>query len=82
MDVLLETSPHPPLETSRTLFDTVEAPEALFIVQALRLSAVYKSTLRARPDSKHTNILKYQYTYENAGFCILYLDRYLKPPHV
>ena len=40
MDVLLET---PPLETSRTFFDSTEAPEALFIVQALRLSAVYKS---------------------------------------
>ena len=35
--------PPPPLETSRTFFDTTEAPEALFIVQALRLSAVYKS---------------------------------------
>ena len=41
MDVLLETPP--PLETSRTFFDSTEAPEALFIVQALRLSAVYKS---------------------------------------
>ena len=41
MDVLLVTPP--PLETSRTFFDSTEAPEALFIVQALRLSAVYKS---------------------------------------
>ena len=41
MDVLLETPS--PLETSHTFFDSAEAPKALFIVQALRLSAVYKS---------------------------------------
>ena len=32
MDVLLETPP--PLETSRTFFDTAEAPEALLFCQA------------------------------------------------
>ena len=43
MDVLLE-SPPPPLETSRTFFDSAEASEALFIVQAsLRLRAMNKS---------------------------------------
>ena len=44
MDVLLETPhPPPPLETSHTFFDSAEASEALFIVQALRLRAVNKS---------------------------------------
>ena len=33
----------PPLETSRTFFDSAEAPEALFILQVLGLSVVYKS---------------------------------------
>ena len=33
IDVLLETL-QPPLETSRTFFDSAEAPEALFILQA------------------------------------------------
>ena len=40
MDVLPETPS--PLETSHTFFDSAEAPKALFIVQVLRLSAVYK----------------------------------------
>ena len=50
--------PPPTLETSRTFFDTAEAPDALFIVQALRLSAVY-IVLGARPgpENEHTNIL-------------------------
>ena len=35
-----------PLETSRTFFDSVKAPEALlFILQDLRLSVVYKSII-------------------------------------
>ena len=33
MDVLPDTPP-PPLEMSRTFFDSAEAPEALFILQA------------------------------------------------
>ena len=49
----------PPLKTSRTFFDSAGAPEAIFIVQALRSRAVYKSTLGTRPgpDNEHTNIL-------------------------
>ena len=71
--------PHPPLETSRTFFDTTEAPAALFIVQALRLSAVYKSIkvhLRQGQDQIMSIQIyfKYKYTYENAGFCILCMD--------
>ena len=42
LQILLE--PPPPLETSRTFF---EAPEALFILQALRLRVVYIS-IKAR----------------------------------
>ena len=34
---------HPLLETPRTFFDSAKAPEALFILQALRLNVVYKS---------------------------------------
>ena len=80
MDVLLEIPP-PPLETSRTFFDTVEAPEALFIVQALRLSAVYKSLkihLGKRHDLKMSIQIyyKYKYTYANAGFCIPCIDEF------
>ena len=59
MDVFLETPPPPFLEASRTFFDTTEALEALFIVQALRLGAVYKSIFGARPgpNNEHTNII-------------------------
>ena len=80
MDVLLEIHPHP-LETSRTFFDTVEAHEALFIVQILRLSAVYKSIKvhLGQGQDLTMNIqiyFKYKYTYENAGFCILCIDEF------
>ena len=69
MDVLLETHPPPPLETSRTFFDFIEAPGALFIFQPLRLIVV------PGPDNEHTHIyLKYKYTHENAGFCALCID--------
>ena len=79
MDVLLETPPLPHLETSRTFFDTAEAPGALFIVQALRLSAVNKS-IKVHLGQGQDLIMsiqiyfKYKYTYENAGFCILCID--------
>ena len=43
MGILLET-PYPPLETSRTFFDSAEGPEALFLVQAMRLNVVCEST--------------------------------------
>ena len=46
MDVFLGTPyqpPPPPFEMSRTFFCSAEVPEALFILQALRLSVVYKS---------------------------------------
>ena len=44
MDVFFSGSPPPPLETSRTFFDSAEATiaKALFILQALRLSVVYR----------------------------------------
>ena len=45
MGVFLGTPYHPPLpfEMSRTFFSSAESPEPLFILQALRLSVVYKS---------------------------------------
>ena len=48
-----------PLKNVTHFFDFAGAPEAIFIVQALRSRAVYKSTLGARPgpDNEHTNIL-------------------------
>ena len=78
MDVFLGTPP-PPLETSRTFFDSAEAPEALFILQALGLSVVYKSiNIHLGQDQDLIMsiqiYLKYKYTYENAGFCILSID--------
>ena len=64
MDVFLETPP--PIRNVTHFFRLCEASEALLILQALRLSVVYKriikSTLGARPgpDSEHKNILKIQ----------------------
>ena len=77
MDAFLETPPPPPLQTSCTFFDYVEAPEALLILQALGLSVVYKSIkvhLGQGQDliMSRKVYLKYKYTYENAGFCILW----------
>ena len=74
-------APPPPSETSRTFFDSAEASEALFIVRALRLSAVYKSInvhLRQGQDliMSIQIYFKYKYTYENAEFCILYIDEF------
>ena len=76
---LLWRSPHPPLETSRTFFDTAEAPGALFIVQALRFSAVSK-TIKVHLGQGQDLIVsiqiyfQYKYAYENAGFCILCIN--------
>ena len=76
MDVLLETHPHPRFEMSRTFFDSAEAPEALLILHASGLSDVYKS-LKVHLGQGQDLImsiqiyLKYKYTYENTGFCIL-----------
>ena len=70
-----------PLETSRTFFDSAEAPKALFIVKALRLSAVYKS-IKVHLEQGQDLIMstqiyfKYKYTYKNAGFCILCIDEF------
>ena len=71
----------PPLlfETSRTFFSCAKAPEALFILQALRLSVVYKSINvhlgQGQDLIMSTQIyLKYKYTNENAIFCILCID--------
>ena len=82
MDFFLGTHPSgtpTPLETSCTFFDSAEAPEALFILQALRLGVVYKSINvnlgQGQDPIMSTQIhLKYKYTYENAGFCILCID--------
>ena len=54
-------------------------PEALFILQALRLSVVYKSVNVHLGQDQDRIIsvqiyLKHKYTYENAGFCILCTD--------
>ena len=73
--------PPPPLETSRTFFDTIEAPEALFIVQALRLSAGYKSIEVHLGQGQNLKMgiqisFKYKYTYENAGVCIPCIDKF------
>ena len=71
MDVFLGTPFTPPLETLRTFFNSAEAPEALFILQALGLSVVYKSTNihLGQGQDLIMNIqifLKYEYTDENA----------------
>ena len=68
MDVLLETPPPPPLETSRTL--------SMFILQVLRLSVLYKSIKVHLGQSQKLIMsieiyLKRKYSYENAGFCTL-----------
>jgi hypothetical protein len=57
MDVPLETRA---LETSHTVFDSVDAPEALFILQTLKLSVGYKSTLLFHP-SPVPNIIENPY---------------------
>ena len=81
MDVFLGIShpPPPPLETSRTFFDSAEAPEALFILPALGLSVMYKSINIHLGQGQDLIMsikiyLIYKYTYENAGFCILCID--------
>ena len=56
-----------------------EAPEALFILQALRLSVVYKSINVHLGQGQDLIMsiqiyLKYKYTNENAVFCILCID--------
>ena len=71
MDVLLETHPPPPLETSRTL--------SMFILQVLRLSVLYKSIKVHLGQSQKLIMsieiyLKRKYSYENAGFCTLWED--------
>ena len=71
MDVLLENL-HPPLRNVTHFF-------RLFILQALRLSVVYKSIIVLLEQSTELIMsisiyLKCKYTYENAGFCILCID--------
>ena len=66
MDVFLEKPPPP-------------APEALLILQALRLSVVYKRIKVHLGQGQDLIVsikiyLKYKYTYENAGFCVLCMD--------
>ena len=73
MDVLLETLPHPLLETSRTFFRPTR------LLAGLRLSVVYKS-IKVHLGQSQGLIMsihiywKCKYTYENAGFCILCID--------
>ena len=67
------------LETPTTFFDSVEALEALVILQTLRLSVVYKSIHVHLGQGQDLIVsiqmyLKYKYTYENAGFCIICTD--------
>ena len=71
MDVLLENL-HPPPRNVTHFF-------RLFILQALRLSVVYKSIIVLLEQSTELIMsisiyLKCKYTYENAGFCILCID--------
>ena len=66
--------PPPPLETSRTFFDFFR-----FILQALRLTVVYKSIKVHLGQTQELIMsihiyLKCKYTYENAWFCILCID--------
>ena len=81
MDVLLQTSPpRHPYKRHALFFDSAEAPEALFIAQALGLSVVYNSNysinlikVHLGPDKSTRQdlimsiqiYLKYKYTYEN-----------------
>ena len=81
MNVLLEPPPPSPLERSRAFLDSAGGPEVLFIVQALRLSAVYKSIKIHLGQSQDLIMsiqihFKYKYTYENVGFCILCIDEF------
>ena len=69
MDVFLGILSSRPLETSRNFFDSAEAPEALFILKALRLSVVYKS-INVHLGQGQDLIMSIQ-VYENVGFCIL-----------
>ena len=69
----------PTLLHKRYFFDSAEAPEALLILQALRLNAVHKRIkVHLRQDQdlivSIKIYLKYKYTYGNAGFCVLCID--------
>ena len=59
MDVLLETPPHSPLETSRTFFDSAENREGRARLGNEHINII-KSRIwgRARLDNEHTNILE------------------------
>ena len=77
MDVSLKNPPPPPLETSRTFFDSIEVPEASLILQALRLSVVYKSInvhLGQGQDLIMSIKIYLKYNNQNVGFCILCID--------
>ena len=78
MDVFLET-PHPPLRNVTHFFRLCETHEALLILQALRLSVVYKRIKVHFGQGQDLIVsieiyLKRKYTYENAGFCVLIID--------
>ena len=68
------TYPPPSLRNvTHFFFDFAEAPAALFTLQSLRLSVLYKSVKVHLGQSQELIMsihiyLKYKYTYENAGF--------------
>ena len=78
MDVFLRIHPIP-LRNVTHFFRVCEAPEALLILQALRLSVVYERIKVHLGQAQDLIVsikiyLEYNYTYENAGFCVLCID--------
>ena len=61
-----------PLEMSRTFFISVEAPETLLILQALRL--VLRIKVQMYTDNEHKNIPKIQIHLRKYWICILCID--------
>ena len=73
--------PNPSLLRNVTLFFRLcETPEALLILQALRLMSVVHKRIKVHLGQGQNLIvsikiyLKYKYTDENAGFCVLCID--------
>ena len=68
-----------PLRNVTHFFRLYEAHEALLILQAIRLSVVYKRIKVHLGQGQNLIVsiqiyLKYKYTYENAGFCVRCID--------
>ena len=71
--------PPPPLRNVTHFFRLYEVHEALLILQAIRLSVVYKRVKVHLGQGQNLIVsiqiyLKYKYTYENAGFCLPCID--------